>query len=117
MWRRVIAPAPAGKFPAASLDKDTKPLARLYDAKVAALDSKTYPQEWKGFYCTIKGATAGVIDYLTEDKPPDDAIYVCEQRSPTEYVVTVQADKNFNTVHNWDGWPDPNGTEPVVQKV
>lgn len=117
MWRRVIAPAPASKLPEPVLDSESKPVARLYDSKTVDLDESEAPKDWKGFYCTTKSQTTAVIDYLTEDEAPKDAIYVCEQRGPSEYVVTVSADSDFGTVHQWDGWPDPNGASAVVPKV
>lgn len=115
MWRRVIAPAPTNKLPAVPLTDKGELVARMWSKKEAALTG--YPDEAKASYVKASGVNVGVVDFLTEDPPPIDALYVCEQRSPTNYVVTKAAPVDLCTAHDFDGWPSPNGALASPLKI
>lgn len=115
MWRRVIAPAPTNKLPAVPLTDKGELVARMWSKKEA--DLVGYPDETKASYLKASGVNVGVVDYLTEETAPANALYVCEQRSPTNYVVTKAAPVDLCSVHNFDGWPSPNGASAVEPKI
>ena len=99
MYRRIIWPLQAPQF----------------DQKGDIISPVINIPEGKGFYAKLGEQIAGCLDYLTTNEVvPPDALYVCEERSPTEYVVTVNT-PGLVSPHDYAGWPAVDGTQRVTE--